>query len=302
MKQGKQKNFSVMRMEMKYAIILILPAFLLMVIFQIYPMLSGFAMSLTNWDGFSQKEFIGFDNYVAAVKDVNFRTALVNTLIYTIGTVPATVILALIFATLMNQKIHGVTAFRALYYLPTITSGVAVAMVWKWIFNTDYGLLNTTLYQMGFKTMIPWLNNSSYAMLSVIIMSIWKGLGNNIIIILAGLQSIPSTLYEAASIDGASGFKRFRYITVPMVSPTLFLVMIMTTIGSFQVFDIVMTMTKGGPGNSTLVAVYYIYRTAFENFRMGYSSAMAFILFAVIMLVTILQWLIKNRWVYSEVE
>lgn len=302
MKQGKQKNFSVMRMEMKYAIILILPAFLLMVIFQIYPMLSGFAMSLTNWDGFSQKEFIGFDNYIAAVKDVNFRTALVNTLIYTIGTVPATVILALIFATLMNQKIHGVTAFRALYYLPTITSGVAVAMVWKWIFNTDYGLLNTTLYQMGFKTMIPWLNNSSYAMLSVIIMSIWKGLGNNIIIILAGLQSIPSTLYEAASIDGASGFKRFRYITVPMVSPTLFLVMIMTTIGSFQVFDIVMTMTKGGPGNSTLVAVYYIYRTAFENFRMGYSSAMAFILFAVIMLVTILQWLIKNRWVYSEVE
>lgn len=302
MKQKKQKNFSIARMEMKYAIILILPAIALMAVFQIYPMISGFAMSLTNWDGFSEKAFVGFDNYASALKDTNLRTALLNTLVYTLGTVPATVILALIFATLMNQKIRGVTVFRALYYLPTITSGVAVAMVWKWIFNTDYGLLNTTLYRMGIKTMTPWLNSSDYAMLSVCIMSIWKGLGNNIIIILAGLQSIPNTLYEAAEMDGANGLKRFRYITVPMVSPTLFLVMIMTTIGSFQVFDIVMTMTKGGPGNSTLVAVYYIYRTAFENFKMGYASAMAFILFAIIMLVTVLQWLVKNKWVYSEVE
>lgn len=289
-------------MEMKYALLLILPAFLLMGVFQIYPVFSGFTMSLTNWDGFSNKVFVGFDNYAAAFKDANFITALVNTLVYTLGSVPGIVILALIFATLMNQKIRGVTAFRAIYYLPTITSGVAVAIVWKWIFNTDYGLLNTTLYRMGIKTMTPWLNSSQYAMISVIIMSIWKGLGNNIIMILAGLQSIPNTLYEAASIDGANGLKRFRYITIPMVSPTLFMVTIMTTISSFQVFDIIMTMTKGGPGNSTLVAVYYIYRTAFENFKMGYASAMAFVLFAIIMLVTILQWVVKSKWVYSETE
>lgn len=302
MKQRKPKNFSIARMEIKYAIFLILPSFLLMVIFQIYPVFSGFTMSFTNWDGFSDKIFVGFDNYTTAFKDANFKTALINTLVYTLGTVPGSMIFALIFATLLNQKIRGVTVFRAFYYLPTITSGVAVAIVWKWIFNTDYGLLNTTLYRMGIKTMTPWLNSSQYAMLSVVIMSIWKGLGNNIIMILAGLQSIPNTLYEAASIDGADGLKRFRYITIPMVSPTLFMVMIMATIGSFQVFDIIMTMTKGGPGNSTLVAVYYIYRSAFENFRMGYASAMAFILFAIIMTVTILQWVVRSKWVYSEIE
>lgn len=298
----KKKNFSIARMEMRYAVILILPAFILMGIFQIYPVFSGFAMSLTQWDGFSEKIFTGFENYITAFQDDNFRTAILNTLVYTVGTVPATVIIALILAALMNTNVRGITAFRTIYYLPTITSGVAIAMVWKWLFNTDYGLINTTLYQMGVKTMIPWLGSSDYAMISVIIMSVWKSIGNNVIIILAGLQSVSNSLYEAVSIDGANAFQRFRYITVPMVSPTLFLVIIMTTIGSFQVFDVVMTLTKGGPGNSTMVAVYYIYRTAFENFKMGYASAMAFILFVIIMLVTLLQWIIKNRWVYAEID
>lgn len=298
----KKKNFSIARMEMRYAVILILPAFILMGIFQIYPVFSGFAMSLTQWDGFSEKIFTGFENYITAFQDDNFRTAILNTLVYTVGTVPTTVIIALILAALMNTNVRGITAFRTIYYLPTITSGVAIAMVWKWLFNTDYGLINTTLYQMGVKTMIPWLGSSDYAMISVIIMSVWKSIGNNVIIILAGLQSVSNSLYEAVSIDGANAFQRFRYITVPMVSPTLFLVIIMTTIGSFQVFDVVMTLTKGGPGNSTMVAVYYIYRTAFENFKMGYASAMAFILFVIIMLVTLLQWIIKNRWVYAEID
>ena len=150
--------------------------------------------------------------------------------------------------------------------------------------------------------MTPWLSNSQYAMTAVIIMSVWKGLGTNIILMLAGLQSVPYTYHEAAEIDGAGAWKKFTLITVPMLSPTIFLVVVMSIISSFQVFDTVLTMTQGGPGNATLVAVYHIYRTAFENFRMGSASAMAFILFSVIMIVTVVQWLIRSRWVYSEME
>jgi multiple sugar transport system permease protein len=179
---------------------------------------------------------------------------------------------------------------------------VSIAVIWRWIFHTNAGLLNVTLYWLGIKNMIPWLANSRYAMTAVIITSIWKGLGTNIILMLAGLQSVPYTLYEAADIDGASAWRRFASITVPMISPTIFLVVVMTMINSFQVFDTVLTMTRGGPGNATMVAVYHIYRTAFENFKMGYASAMAFILFSAIMLVTVIQWIIRTRWVYSEME
>jgi multiple sugar transport system permease protein len=211
-------------------------------------------------------------------------------------------VLSLLVAALLNQKIRLTTFFRAIYYLPAITSGVSIAVIWRWIFNTNYGLLNVMLYSLGLKNMIPWLTSSRYAMPAVILMSIWKGLGSNIILILAGLQSVPTVLQEAAAIDGANRRQRFFKITLPMLSPTLFMIVILSIIGSFQVFDTVMTLTKGGPGRATLVIVYYIYRTAFENFNMGYASAMAFVLFALILGVTILQWSVKNKWVYSGSE
>lgn len=298
----RRANFSIARMEARYAPLFLAPAFALLILFQFYPMVSGFLMSLTDWNGFGEKLFVAGGNYVRALSDENFRTALFNTLYYAVGTVPATVALALAIAALLNQKIRGVTFFRALYYLPAITSGVAIAMIWKWLFNTDFGLINATLYRLGFKAMIPWLSSTAYAMPAIIIMSVWKGLGTNIILMLSGLQSVPYTLYEAASIDGASGLRKFWSITLPMLSPTVFLVLIMCTISSFQVFDTVLTMTKGGPGNATLVAVYYIYRAAFENFQMGYASAMAFILFAILLAITLVQWVVKSKWVYSEVE
>jgi multiple sugar transport system permease protein len=177
---------------------------------------------------------------------------------------------------------------------------VAIALIWRWIFNTDYGLLNVLLYRLGVKNMIPWLTSSRYVMPAVIIMSVWKGLGSNIILILAGLQVVPPTLHEAASIDGANIRQRFFNITLPMLSSTLFMIVILSVISFFQVFDTVMALTKGGPGRATLVIVYYIYRTAFENFKMGYASAMSFVLFALILAVIVFQWLIKNKWVYSE--
>jgi multiple sugar transport system permease protein len=297
---GKRRNFSITRVEARYAPLFLLPAFSILVLFQIYPMVSGFMISLTRWNGFDVKIPAGFSNYPAVFADENFRVALLNTFYYVAGCVPGTLVLSILIASLLNQKIRLTTFFRAIYYLPAITSGVSIAVIWRWLFNTNYGLLNVMLYNLGLKDMTPWLTSTRYAMPAVIIMSVWKGLGSNIILILAGLQSVPPVLHEAAAIDGANKRQRFFKITLPMLSPTLFMIVIMSIIGSFQVFDTVMTLTKGGPGRATLVIVYYIYRTAFENFNMGYASAMAFILFALILGVTVLQWLVKNKWVYSE--
>ncbi|NLG26122.1 MAG: sugar ABC transporter permease [Clostridiales bacterium] len=301
-RRARRRNFSIARMEARYAPIFLLPAFGLLALFQFYPMISGLILSAYDWNGFAERVFVGLGNYREAFYDANLRQALWNTLYYVLGSMPVSLALSMLFAALMNMKMRGTTFFRAVYYLPAITSGVAIAMIWRSIFNTDFGLLNTTLYRMGFKAMIPWLNSSAYSMPALIIMSVWKGLGPNIIMTLAGLQSVPYTLYESADIDGAGAWAQFIHITMPMVSPTIFLMLVMNTISSFQIFDTVAAMTKGGPGNSTLVVVYYIYRVAFDNFRMGYASAMAFMLFAIILAITGVQWVVKRKWVYSETE
>lgn len=281
--------------------LLILPAFLLIAVFNLYPILNGVYLSFTNYDGVSEPVWAGLQNYATMLQDHSFHTALWNTLIYVLGTVPLIILLSLFFAILLNQPIHGKKVFRSIYFLPAITSGVAIAIVWKWIFNTNSGLLNSWLYALGF-TPVEWLTSSRYSMLSVIIMSVWKSLGNNIVIMLAGLQGVPSSLYEAASMDTNSSWKKFRHITIPLVSPTIFLICIMSIISAFQVFEQVMTLTEGGPGDSTLTVVYHIYNQAFENFKMGYASALAYILFLIILVVTIIQWNVKKHWVYSEME
>ncbi len=287
---------------MKWAPLFLLPSFAILVIFCFYPMISGFILSFQEWNGFTERINVGFSNYANALSDPIFLKAITNTLVYVIGYVPGTIVFSLFFAVLMNQKIKGKNVFRAIYYLPAITSGVSIALLFRWLYNTDFGLINITLYQLGYEAMIPWLSSSKYAMLSVIIMSVWKSLGSNIILMLAGIQAVPTTLHEAAEIDGANAFKRFFHITLPILSPTLFLVVIMSMIGAFQMFDTIMALTEGGPGNSTMVEVYYIYKAAFENFQMGYASAMAYILFAIIMLITLIQWIVKKKWVYSEIE
>jgi multiple sugar transport system permease protein len=298
----RHRNFSIARIEARYAPFFLLPAFAILILFQIYPMLSGFTISLNQWNGFDERIPIGLRNYTAVFSDENFRVALLNTFYYVAGCVPVTLAFSVFIAALLNQKMQLTSFFRAVYYLPAITSGVSIALIWRWIFNTNYGLLNVLLYSFGVKEMIPWLTSTRYAMPSVIIMSVWKSLGSNIILILAGLQAVPPALYEAALIDGAGRRQRFFKITLPMLSPTLFMLIILSIIGSFQVFDTILTLTTGGPGNATLVLVYYIYRTAFENFNMGYASAMAYVLFAIIIAITICQWLIKKKWVYSESE
>ena len=299
--KSKKKIGKLVLQQNLYGYLFILPAFLIIAVFSIYPILNGLLLSFTNWDGLHEYDFIQFDNYTRMFSDAEFGVALFNTLVFVLGTVPMIIILSLLFAHFLNRPMIGKKLFRSIYFLPTITSGVAIAMIWKWIFNTNTGLINSFLFMLGMEP-IEWLASSKYAMVSVIVMSIWKSLGTNIIIMLAALQSVPSSLYEASSMDTTSGYKKFIKITIPMISPSIFLIAIMSTISAFQVFEQVMTLTKGGPGNATLVVVLYIYNQAFENFNMGYASTLAYALFFIILLVTLIQWIAKKHWVYSEVD
>lgn len=289
------------RRQNLFGYLFILPAFLIIGVFSLYPIINGLYLSFCSWDGLGEVQFNGVENYAAMFTDEVFGTALMNTFIFVVGTVPAIIILSLLFAYLLNQKIAGKKFFRSIYFLPSVTSGVAIAMIWKWIFNDNTGLLNSVLYSMGFDS-VNWITSSQFSLISVMIMSVWKSLGTNIIIMLAALQGVPRDLYEASSMDTKSGFKKFIHITVPMISPTIFLIMVMSVIGAFQAFDQVMALTGGGPGNSSMVVVLYIYNQAFKNFNMGYASTLAYALLIIILAVTVFQWYGKKKWVYSEVE
>ncbi|MBO0993234.1 carbohydrate ABC transporter permease [Bacillus sp. SD088] len=280
--------------EAFWGYIFITPIMLGFLVFMFYPLIASLYLSLTESDGITPSTFIGIDNYVTLMSDKKFLNSLWVTVVYVAGTVPIGIILALLISTLLNQKIRFVNIYRTAFFIPYITSMVAVATVWKWLYNTDYGLFNGILSQLGLFEP-PWLAKEGWAMFSIIIMSVWKGLGFNIVIFLAGLQNISPSMYEAAKIDGASAFKRFYYITVPLLRHTTLFVVVMAIIGSFQVFDQVYVMTDGGPANSTSVIVYYIYQNAFLFFKQGYASAMAYILFAIIFIITMIQMKIANR-------
>jgi len=290
----KQFSQSYNKKEVLWGYAFITPILIGFIVFMLYPLLASLYLSLTNSDGITPPQFIGLDNYVNLFKDNDFIQSLKVTVYYVVGTVPIGALLSLLFALLLNQKVRFMTFYRTAYFLPVITSMVAVATVWKWLYNTDYGLINGFLAKLGLFEP-PWLANELWAMPSVMIMSIWKGIGFNMVIFLAGLQGISPSMYEAAKIDGANSFQRFIYITVPLLRHTTFFVIIMSIIGSFQVFDQIFVMTNGGPANSTSVIVYYIYQNAFIFFKQGYASAMAYILFGIIFIATLIQMKIANR-------
>lgn len=262
------------------------------------PILASFGLSFTNWTGVKTRDWIGLENYVDLVGDKFFWIALKNTFYYSFGSVTLGVLGALAVAVLMNQKVPGVTLFRTIFYVPSVAQGVAVALMWIWIFNPQVGLVNYLLSLVGIKGP-GWLNSQQWAMPALIFMSLW-GLGPNMIILLAGLQGIPQTLYEAARIDGANKWHEFRHVTIPMLSPVLFFVIVVSTVASFQIFTNVRVMTQGGPGTATFVYVWYLYQKAFEFFQMGYASALAWILLLVVLLLTWLQFKASERWVYYE--
>ncbi len=279
--------------------VLLLPTILGLLFFSLGPVIASALLSLTRWDGLSPPVWTGIDNYRLLFTDPLFWTALHNTLYYTVGSVVPSIILALLLALAVNQKIKGVVFFRTLYFLPVISPPVAIAILWGWLYNAQYGLIDAILNRLGISP-LQWLSDPSTAMISIMIMSIWSGLGYNMVLFLAGLQGIPEELYEAARMDGANRWVLFRHLTVPLLSPTTFFILILSMIGSFQLFDYVYIMTNGGPMYSTMSIVLYIYQMAFQNFKMGYASSLAYVLFVIIAVVTFVQFRLQRRWVHYE--
>ena len=264
------------------------------IIFIVVPIFHSLFISFTQWDLIGDMEFIGVDNYVRLLHDGNFWNALKNTISFIIGYLPLVMVIGLAIAILINSKIKAQSFFRGVYYLPVVTSWVAVSLVWKWLFNPKYGLINYALSLFNI-TGPNWLTDPATAMIAIILTSVWKDIGFIMIIYLGGLQNISPTLYEAARIDRASAWQKFIHITLPMLRPTTFFVLIISLINSFQVFDQVNIMTEGGPGNATNVLVQNIYNSAFNYFEMGYAAAMSWALFLIIFIITVVQMIGERR-------
>src|SRR5690554_6782018 len=280
----------------------ILPNLLGFAIFTLVPMVFSLALALMSWDGANQVSWVGLENFKNLLDDSTFKIALKNTFWYVGGTVPLTMICSLGLAVLLNQPIRGRNIFRTIYFFPYVASLVAVAVVWNMLFFPSAGPVNEFLRAIGVENPPRWSASVDWAMPTVILASIWRNMGYYMIIYLAALQGIPRILYEAAEIDGANAWQKFRFVTVPMLTPATFFISIMLTITSFKVFDLILVMTNGGPGRATNVLVIHTYNTAFRQFRFGYSSAIAMVLFALVMVITIIQFYMERRWVeYSQV-
>jgi multiple sugar transport system permease protein len=292
------KKLNNKHQEWLWGYIFVLPALLGFICFMAYPTVYGLYLSFFDVKLFD-KEFIGLANYMTLFTDINFILSIGRTAYYTIGVLVIGIPLALFLAILVNQKIKGISFFRTIYYMPVITMMIAASMIWKGLLGTNYGLINYILDFIGIEN-IPWLTDPKWSMPAIILMSIWKGTGFNMIVFLGGLQTISGSLYEAAKIDGANKMQTFFKITLPMLSPTIFFVIITTMINSFQVFEQAMVLTKGGPQNSTTTIVYYIYNNAFAWFKPGYASAQAVVLFLILLTITGIQFKMQKRWVHYD--
>lgn len=265
---------------------MLLPNILGFLFFMLIPIIVTFILSLTQYDMITAPKFIGFTNYINMAKDPIVHQVTLNTIVYTVMVVPVGMCISLFLAILLDQKIAFRRFYRAAFFLPAITSMVVVAIVWQWVYNPEFGLLNYFLSLFGIKGP-KWLQDANSSLISLAIVGVWKNVGYNMIIFLSGLQGISTTYYEASMLDGANRWQQFRFITLPMLSPTTFFIFIMSIISSFQVFDQVMLMTKGGPGRSSSVLVHYLYQNAFVYFQLGYACAIAYLLFFIVMILTI---------------
>lgn len=275
--------------------IFLLPSLIGMIAFLIIPILASLGLSFMKWDLLSEIQWVGLENYIKIFQDETFYEAFRHTLIFIAGYLPSVLIISLLLAMLLNSKIKGLTLFRGIYFLPVISSWVAISIIWKWILNPEYGLMNYFLSLIGIAGP-AWLSDPKWAMIAVIITSVWKDIGFITVIYLAGLQDIPDMYYEAANIDGAGRVRKFFSITLPLLSKTTFFVLIISLINSFQVFDQVWIMTEGGPAGATSVLVEQIYKNAFSYYKMGYASALSWVLFGVIFIVTIIQNKVQKKW------
>lgn len=279
------------------ALVFILPAVLGTLIFIVIPVFFSFSLSFVDWDLLSPMKFVGLSNFKDVLTDSMFVQVLINTFVFAIASSVFAVIIPLVLACILNTKIRGSNFYKTAYFLPFITPMIVIAIVWQWVFDPNIGLLNQILH-----THIKWLYDVRFAMPALIAVSVWKLIGYNMIIFLSGLSTINQEVLEAAKIDGANSWQVFKNVTVPLLSPTIFFVIVITSISSFQVFDLIYVMTQGGPDNSTMVLVYSIYKYAFEYFDVGKASAIAYILFAIIFVLVLCQWKLRKKMVYNEVE
>jgi multiple sugar transport system permease protein len=293
-----RRRGSLARRQALWCYVFMAPAILGLLLFSLGPMIASLWLSFTSYDLLSSPEWIGTENYVNLAQDPLFRKSLSVTLIYGLVSVPCTMVIALVLAIMLNAKIPALPFFRSAYYLPSVIGGVAVATLWKWMFNGEYGLINAGLARIGIAGP-AWLTDEQWALRALIFMSLW-GFGATMLIYLAGLQGVPKELYEAAQVDGASRFRQHLHITVPMLSPVTFFNLIMGIIASLQVFAEPFVLTKGGPNNSTLLLSVYLYQNAFQYLKMGYASAIAWVTFAIILVFTLLVFRSMPMWVHSE--
>jgi multiple sugar transport system permease protein len=287
-----------------FAYLAISPWIINFLVFILFSMVASLGISLFETNLLSRWEFVGLGNYQAMVEDELFVQSLVNTAYYSFAMVPLGTVVALAIALILNQGVRFQGFLRMVYYVPSIVSGVAVSILWAWLYNPDFGLINSLFDLIGLYSIIPrirWIYSDVTAMPSLILMSLW-GTGGAMLIFLAGLQSIPTVLYEAATIDGAGAWRRFWNVTLPMLTPTLLFSVVMRIIGSFQVFTQAYVMTQGGPSNSTYTMVLLIFNKSFNQFRFGYASSIAWVLFIIILVFTLVVFKTSASWVYYEGE
>lgn len=294
-----QKIFTKTQIKKKLAVLLfVMPAAVPLFVFWVYPMCKAVFMSFTDWDYMtSDFNFVGLSNYLDLFHDSMFFEALKNTLVFTLGTLVPTITIGLALAVLLRKKIAGSAIYKAVIFSPWITPTVAVSIVWSWIFEPQYGLANYILSIFNLPK-CQWLQSSDTAMLGVIIVTVWKGVGWAMVFYLTALEKVPKSLYEASSVDGADSFHKFIYITLPLVSPTTFFLTMITTINSLQAYDQIQVLTQGGPSGSTRTILYLYYQSAFENFNTGEATAIAVIILLITGSLSIIQFAASKRWVH----
>ena len=283
------------------------PWILGMVLFALGPILASFGLAFTRWNLFTEPEYVGWANFQKLAHDPLFYKSVFNTIYYTVFAVPLGLVLALGLAMLVNHRLRGVNFFRTAFFLPNVVAGIAMLLLWKWLFDPNFGLINLFLDWTGLMVVFEWIglgrpqwiSSRAGAMPGMIFMSIW-GLGGSMMIFLAGLQNIPRELIEAAELDGAGPWKRFRYVTLPLLTPTIFFLMMVGVIASLQIFNQAYVMTQGGPAHATLFYVLYLFQTAFERFQMGYACAMALVLFIITLIVSLIQLAMGKKWVHYQ--
>jgi multiple sugar transport system permease protein len=282
--------------KLAWVLVFISPSLVGLILFSVIPILASLGLTLFEWDLLTPPRFAGLGNFQRLIHDQNFWAALGHTLYFIAGYIPLVMVIALGVAVILNQKLRGVIFFRAAFFIPVVSAWVAVALLWKWIFNPKFGIVNYLLGLVGIAGP-AWLFDPQWAMPAVIITSVWKDIGFVMVMFLAGLQGISEEYYDAAAIDGAGAWQRFWYITLPLLSPTTFFATIISLINSFQVFDQVWIMTGGGPAGATSVLVEQIAKNAFEYSRMGYAATLSWTLFLLVFAATIFQMRLQRRWV-----